>query len=331
MSKDKQRGYRLVIAFTITILIIPVGLIVYALLPNVLYPMNRKGEAVFDDYRIKVLPSYYGDAERKDSCILVITDINMPSVPDTLVFYPKYAASLNILISENHKWDFVYDAGDVRCTSNFIEHERKNSIDLNGVRNVLVLDVLDGYGCLQLLLYQTDSQPPYYSKKLYRSRRIKFKKTLREVAKAKVNKSNLEWRYTDIYNYLLISDEKGVVTDTLRWVRASLGNSWKFLMVGDTIILDDHYPSRPTCTSPLVIRRQLDLTSQYPKGYKEVALKQKDSGYPAMLIELNDYRSLFSYWGEIKVSRIYLPSSPLNGRNATEDFMSEKVFLITEE
>lgn len=319
------------IAFTIAILIIPVGLIVYALLPNVLHPLNRKGEAVFDDYRIKVLPSYHGDAVRKDSCILIIADNNKPSVQDTLVFYPRFAQSLNILISENHKWNFVYDAGDVRCTSNFIKHERINSIDLNGVQNVLVLDVLDRYGCIQLLQYEIDSQPPYYSKKLYRSRGIKFKRTMREVAKAQVNKLNLEWLYTDIYNYLLVSNEKGVVTDTIRWGRSSLGNTFEFLMVGDTIVLDGHHTSRPTCTSPLVIKRELNLTGQYPKGYKEAASTREETRHPATLIFLNDYRSLFTYWGEIKVSTIYLPSSPLDGRNVTEDFMSKKVFLVTEE
>ena len=333
MSEDKFRVYRLAIAFFIVIFIIPLCVILFFLLPDVLFPGNRRGVAQFDDYRIEVIPHYYDDFEKKDSCLFVITDIKESAIKDTLVFYPgQYTGVLRILVSDNYKWTLVYDARDVRYTSHFIEWGRKNRVELDGVKDVLAFDELYQYSCVQLLRYQIDSSPPYYSEKLYRSRRIKFKKTMKEICKTRVGKRNLEWHYTDIYNYLLISDEKGIVIDTLRWYRNSLGNSWEFLMVGDTIVLDNHYSCRPICSSPLVVRHKLDLTSQFPRGFKESASMPGESRYPATLVEFKDDMSFFApYRGEISVSKIYLPSSPLEGIDVTDSFMKENVFLIREE
>lgn len=327
---------RIFIVFSVIIILIllpVVGLVSLERIINILG--NRPGEVFFDDYHIRVRPAClngYPDGP-SDSCVLIINDIHTPAIRDTLVYYPQEGSSLSIFISDAHKWTLVDDRGNNHCTSHFLDahNDRGDSFEVEKtVQSVLTLEEPVGLSCFTLWGAHMNDESPYYLRLLFSSRRMK-RGISKKAASVNVGAQTITWEYSNQYNYAILSDRSSAITDTLRWLRSSFPyNSWSFIMVGDTIVIDDQRSERPSCFSPLVVRNADDLRNQYPKGYKaSIILEQIGAVVPVTYIEFSDKQPLFSK-ETIRVSTGYLASSPLEGRKMNEHFFQKHLFVRKE-
>ena len=297
---------------------------------------NKVGTVVFEDYRIRVCPSCeLSDLDNPvDSCMLIINDIREPSVLDTLVYYPHVGSSLNILMTDNHKWEIADSHKDNRCFSHFLEisYDTNNCLDLNkGVKAVLTLEQASGQYGFYLWGSRVEGCPPYYSKLLYPRHRSIRRSFQKKVVSAMVGSRTIEWENSRYYNYALIKNERGICTDTLRWPLTPFPyNSWEFIMVGDTIVITDSPSARPSCQSPLVVRQAVDIMCDFPNGYKvNMTSESGDLGVGVTLIRFIDKQSWFSKEA-IEVSRGYLEKSPAAGRRANDSYFKEHLFIRKE-
>lgn len=326
-------------------LIVLIIIIVLLLLPMAILALvgwvnrasaNRGSTVVFEDYKIRVCPVCKTKSfdNPVDSCMLIINEIKHPSILDTLVYYPHEGSSLNILMSDNHKWEISDRHKDNHCTSNFLDisYDAEGRINLHrGVKAVLTLEQLSGQYGFSLWGSRLGIQPPFYSHMLYPSHRPTRHASMKNGISAKVGLRTIIWEHSKIYNYALIANENGICTDTLRWPRTSFPyNSWEFIMVGDTIIVSDNLSVRPSCQSPLIVKRAIDVMQNYPHGYKaNMTSESWNSGVVVTLIRFTDKQSWFSR-ETIEVSVGYLEQSPIEGRIVNDSFFKEHLFIRKE-
>ena len=218
---------------------------------------NKKGQFCTDDYSIEIVPSCSWDDsfEVRDSCRLVIKDLNNPSLIDTLVFIPSlYDKELKIEILENKTW-IIESSGQYKFSTNRLPVnnglvDSKNKI----VKEVIFVRVFPSN--IDLAYYKTDSEPPYYPVFRFDSRgkRGARMNNIKHGPSARIGDRLIQWNHSDFYNYAILSNN-GIATDTLRWWRLTRDwNNWSFIMVGDTIVIEGELAARPSCTSELVIR-----------------------------------------------------------------------------
>lgn len=322
-----------------------VVLIVLVLLPMLMLiilnsDMNsqryKKGAVLVEDYHILIYPAFFGRFPDGpvDSCVLIINETNNPIHVDTLVYYHRVGSSLKILIEDNHKWTLIDKFDDSHCSSHFLDihYDRDGIMKIEeSSKAFLCLELLEGEACFRLSYANLRSAPPYSLKTVYTSRRLKIDTTKRLVASAHVRDIMVDWIYSDVYNYAIISDKTGVVTDTLRWYRTVPPyNSWSCMMVGDTILIDDYKTERPSCLSPLIVRRKSDMIIQYPKRIKDYSETiQSLSSNSVIYIEFIDKLS-WSKKETIKVLSLDLPSSPLDGQIINNQLFEEHPFIRKE-
>lgn len=321
-----------ILGFMVFLCLVPL-LFIYLSSSMIRLSGNQRSVVFVDDYKIVLLPFCYGineDGVMRDSCVLVISDVHNESVTDTLVYYPHLGATLNILISDNNQWRLVDRNGDSRCSSHWLSVSSTDSLEIgDDVNLVLALDAPDGMGCFRLLYYRVNDDPPFYSQELYYVHKPK-RKSINRVAEARVGDQIVEWDYTYLYNYALLRSKDGVVTDTLRWPRSTLSNSWSFMMVGDTIIMDDCYSIRPSCTSPLMIIRRTDalfLKETLREYDSEAAASQEP---PTVLVQFIDKPSR-RLKESIQVTSFNLSASPTRFLDISSSFLNDNVFIIQEQ
>lgn len=327
------------------VLIVLIIIIVLLLLPMAILALvgwvnrasaNRGSTVVFEDYKIRICPVCETKSfdDQVDSCMLIINDIRQPSVLDTLVYYPHEGSSLNILMSDNHKWEIANRHKDNHCSSHFLDisYNTDKRIDLNqDIKAVLTLEQPSGQYGFYLWGSRVEGCPPYYSKLLYPRHRSIQRSFHQKAASATVGSRTIEWKYSRYYNYALIKNERGICTDTLRWPLTPFPyNSWEFIMVGDTIIVSDNLSVRPSCQSPLIVKRAIDVMQNYPHGYKaNMTSESWNSGVAVTLIRFTDKQSWFSR-ETIEVSVGYLEQSPIEGRIVNDSFFKEHLFIRKE-
>lgn len=296
---------------------------------------NKKGSFVTKDYSIRIAPFCsldYPEGSR-DSCRLFITRVDNPALIDTFVFIPKtYDKDLMISLFNDNKWA-LDTKGDYRCTSHFLETVEASAFKAYETpKDVIRMLVLSSK--TELFYYSIESQPPYFPNYRYDSSkrkhgRVPYKR--KHLASAQVGSRNIDWYHSHYYNYAIISND-GKVTDSLRWFKGTVGwNSFSLMVVGDTLVFEDHNASRPTCTSPLIIRKASDLREQYSLkaqlGWKEYMDKPVADDNSVILVDFVDVGSL-SFKGVIKVSTLNLPSSPTSGTNIKEEFYKNHSYLL---
>ena len=177
----------------------------------------------------------------------------------------------------------------------------------------------------------TKGEPPYYYTTLYDSQRRKPKHYFKKYAELAIGNHEFEWYQSHYHNYAVIK-KNGIATDTLRWRAASDAEFKCFMVVNDTIVIDNSYLSqRPTVQSPIIIRDYVDLKEQYlnygePRMFQEYSDRSEHNHIPATLVGFLNYGRLNRQY-MIYAQTVFLPTSPLEGKNISKSFLGKHQFV----
>lgn len=292
---------------------------------------NRRIDFEIAGYSVRIIPACNWDWPEgsKDSCQVIVSTTMSPGIKDTLIFYPSLGKSrLMIEIFNEPNWK-IATGGRFLNSSHFLQLELSEceTIDKD-VRAVLSIFVKPDH--LECYVYDNLQEPPFHPILQFDSRGNR-PSNVKKSASLKMLERTICWEYTNMYNYALLSDERGVVTDTLRWSRRSkYWNTWDFLLEGDTIIIDEESSSYPSCSSPLCVRSVMDFREQYDTQGEifiwEVYREKKEGYYPVTFVRFIDNGG--SSKDIIQAMPLYLPSPPSVGKDKKTQFLREQAFLL---